>query len=297
MRLRHFTLPLLCATLLLGACSRIDLAYRNLDWLISWSLDDYLQLNSAQKDWLKPRLREHLDWHCSTQLPAYSAWLQRSEALAGQPQLDPQQLQAQFGEFRQALDAIAVEITPTGTELLRGLNPLQVQEFEAAMAREDAELRAEYLQPSTEEQITQRRERMEERLQPWFGELNDAQLNYVAAWASQLGEQNRLWLDNRAHWQGKLRAALASRRGADFDARLQSLLQERAQHWTPAYREQFERSQRALAELFSNLLNTADSDQRQHLQQRLAALRADLDSLACTKPAAPGEPAVASRSE
>ncbi|WP_240008758.1 DUF6279 family lipoprotein [Aquipseudomonas campi] len=295
MHLRRRAIALLCVTLLLGACSRIDLAYRNLDWLISWSLDDYLQLNSTQKDWLKPRLREHLDWHCSTQLPAYSAWLQRSAALVEQPQLQPEQLQAQFSEFRQALDAIAVEITPTGTELLRGLNPLQVQELEAAMAQEDAELRAEYLEPAMEEQITRRRERMEERLQPWFGQLNDAQRGHVAIWASQLGEQNRLWLDNRAHWQAKLRAALESRRGADFDVRLQSLLQQRAQHWTPAYREQFERSQQLLAELFSNLLNAADNPQRQHLQQRLAALRQDLDSLACQAPTT--APAVANRSE
>lgn len=294
MRLRRRAIALLCATLLLGACSRIDLAYRNLDWLLSWSLNDYLPLNSAQKDWLKPRLREHLAWHCSTQLPVYSAWLLRSEVLAGQPQVQPQQLHAQFSQFRQAVDAIAVEITPTGTELLRGLNPLQVQELHTAMAKEDAELRAEYLGLTLEEQIARRRERMEERLQPWFGQLNDAQLHYVATWAQLLGEQNQVWLDNRAHWQAKLHAALESRRGADFDGRLQSLLQQRAQHWTPAYREQFERSQQLLAELFSNLLNAADSPQRQHLQQRLAALRQDLDSLACIKPAAPE---VANRSE
>lgn len=294
MRLRRCAIVLLCATLLLGACSRLDLAYRNLDWLIGWSLDDYLQLDSAQQDWLKPRLREHLDWHCSTQLPAYSAWLQRSAALVAQTPLQAQQFQAPFNEFRQAIDAIATQITPTGIELLRGLSPRQVAELDQALSEENQRLRREYLQPPLEEQIASRAERMRERLQPWFGELSRQQQERVEAWSRQLGEQNRLWLDNRMHWQAEFRALLDARRSADFAARLQHLVQQRTGSWTPAYREQFERSQVALAELLADLFNSADARQRQRVQQRLAALRQDLDGLACTTPT---EAAVANRSE
>ncbi|VXC32320.1 conserved exported hypothetical protein [Pseudomonas sp. 8AS] len=294
MRLRRCAIALLCATLLLGACSRLDLAYRNLDWLIGWSLDDYLQLDGAQQAWLKPRLREHLDWHCSTQLPAYSAWLQRSAALVAQTPLHAQQFQAPFAEFRQAVDAITTQITPTGIELLRGLSPRQVAELDRALSEENEQLRREYLQPSLQEQIASRAERMGERLQPWFGELNRQQQERVAAWSRQLGEQNRLWLDNRVHWQGQFRALLDTRRSPDFAPRLQHLVQQRTASWTPAYREQFERSQVALAELLADLFNGADAGQRQRVQQRLAALRQDLDGLACTTPA---EAAVANRSE
>ena len=48
-------LCLLLALLMLAACSRLELAYRNLDRLIPWRLDDYLSLDRAQRDWLDAR--------------------------------------------------------------------------------------------------------------------------------------------------------------------------------------------------------------------------------------------------
>ena len=81
MRRRISALPLIALLVgisLLTACSRLDLAYRNLDRLIPWKLGDYVALNSEQKAWLKPQLQEHLSWHCSVELPRYVDWLERS---------------------------------------------------------------------------------------------------------------------------------------------------------------------------------------------------------------------------
>ena len=50
---------LLIFTLALGACSRVGLAYRNLDVIIPWSLSDYVDMNGEQKDWFNERLKEH----------------------------------------------------------------------------------------------------------------------------------------------------------------------------------------------------------------------------------------------
>ncbi|MBB2494801.1 DUF6279 family lipoprotein [Aquipseudomonas ullengensis] len=294
MRLHRLTLALLCTTLLLGACSRLDIGYRNLDWLISWSLDDYLDLSRQQKQWLKPRLHNHLRWHCSTQLPLYSDWLQRSEQLIGARPLDPAQLDAQFDQLRQAIDTIAVQTTPTVTELLRGLSPAQVAHLRKRLAQEDRELRQEYLEPSPAQQVSERQERMVERFEPWLGSLSTAQKNLIARWAQKPEQQSRLWFDNRARWQDAFLATLEQRSSEDFNQQLRHLLQQRTDFWTPAHREQFARSQTALAQLFAELINSADSRQQQHLLQRLHELRQDLDGLACVSPATP---AVASRSE
>lgn len=66
---------LVLSTLLLVGCNRMDLAYRNLDVLVPWSLSDYLSMNRQQKGWLDERLKAHLAWHCRTQLPGYLTWL------------------------------------------------------------------------------------------------------------------------------------------------------------------------------------------------------------------------------
>jgi len=76
---------LLALGLLVSACSKAGLAYRNLDWVISWRVNQYLDLDSQQKAWFKPKLQEHLTWHCSTELPRYVDWLQRTQDLVQQP--------------------------------------------------------------------------------------------------------------------------------------------------------------------------------------------------------------------
>ena len=55
LRLSKALLVAIGCALALAACSRIDLAYRNLDRLVPWSLGDYLAMNSEQKAMLDDR--------------------------------------------------------------------------------------------------------------------------------------------------------------------------------------------------------------------------------------------------
>ena len=278
-------LLLIAFSVLLAACSRVGLAYRNLDWLIPWRLNDYLSLNREQQAWLKPRLQAHLEWHCSSELPRYVDWLQRSEALLEQTPPSASQLSERFAELAGALERITGEITPTAIELLQSLNPGQVAELYAAMDEANREDRQDFLEPPLATQISRRATRMQQRLRPWLGRLNAAQQARIAEWAQALGEQNRLWLDNRLRWQTEFRAVLDARRSADFPARLTRLLQERESAYDADYRAASARSRQALAELFSDLLGSADSNQRERLSARLRDLRRDLARLACTPPA------------
>lgn len=274
-------LLLIALGMLLAACSRVGLVYRNLDWLIPWRLDDYLSLNREQKAWLRPRLQAHLEWHCSSELPRYIDWLQRSEALIEQAQPSASQLSEQFAELDGAYKRISGAITPTAIGLLQSLNPRQVAELYAAMDKDNREDRQDYLEPPLATQISRRATRMQQRLRPWLGRLNDVQQARIAEWAQTLGEQNRLWLDNRLRWQTEFRAALDARRGADFPARLTRLLQGRESVYEADSRAAYARSRQALAELFSDLLESADSKQRKRLTARLRDLRRDLAEQTC----------------
>ena len=274
-------LLLLCLSLLISACSRAGLAYRNLDWLVPWRLNDYLNLDSQQQAWLKPRLQTHLQWHCSAELPRYIDWLQTTESILAQPQPDSAQLLEQFAQFDAALNRIGVEITPTAIELLQGLSEQQVNELYAAMDEDNLEDRQDFLDPPQATQISERQTRMQERLQPWLGRLNTAQTEHIATWANSLGEQNRLWLENRQLWQAELRKVVAERDSADFAERLTPLLQQRERFYSDEYRASYGRSRQALATLFSQLLSSSDKAQRERLSHRLRDLRRDLAEQQC----------------
>lgn len=276
-------LLLLILSVLLGACSSVSLAYRNLDWLIPWRLNDYLTLSSEQKAWLKPRIQAHLAWHCSTELPHTLDLLQQARTLLQHPGApEPEQFTAQLGEFDAALKRIAVQVAPTAIGLLQGLNPKQVAELQAAIDEDNQEDRQDFLEPDLAVQITERAERMEERLRPWFGRLSEAQQARILQWSTGLGEQNRIWLENRQQWQQAFMQAVNARRSDDFSARMTRLLQDREAFYTDAYRAAYPNTRAALAELFSDLLGSADAKQRERLDHRLRDLHRDLAAQACS---------------
>lgn len=147
--------------LALAACSRIDLAYRNLDRLVPWSLSDYLDMNREQRALLDDRLREHLAWHCKTQLPGYLDWLDRLRDMVADDQVTDQALQQSTREVREAIGRLAEEITPSATELLRGMSDNQVAQMREAFREDISERQKQYVDTPLPKQMARRSERME----------------------------------------------------------------------------------------------------------------------------------------
>ena len=274
----------LCLSLMLVAgCSQIGLTYRHLDLIIPWSLNDYLDMNAAQKDWLDDRLKEHLSWHCTTQIPGYLDWLDRLQNMVETQQVNEQQLEARTEEARQAIAAVSREITPSAVQLLRQLNDQQVAEMESAFAKDMQKHEAEFVDQPLDKQIKDRAQRMEKRLNPWVGKLSPVQRDRVMQWSTSLGEQNRLWIDNRAHWQSLLVTAVKQRQAPDFDQKIAKLLQDRETFWTPEYRQAYDHTEHAAISLISDLVAQSSPDQRQKLLEKIADVRKDFNDLACLK--------------
>lgn len=268
---------------LLAGCSQIGLTYRHLDFIIPWSLNDYLDMNASQKDWLDERLKEHLSWHCTTQIPGYLDWLDRLQGMVENNQVNQEQLKARTSEARQAIATLSKEITPSAVELLRQLDDQQVGEMQAAFAKDLRKHEDEFVDQPLDKQISERAQRMEKRLTPWMGKLNAAQQAQVMQWSTSLGEQNRLWIDNRAHWQSLLLAAVKQRNAADFDQKIASLLQDRQTFWTPEYRAAYDHTEQAAIFLIADLMAQSTGDQRQKLLAKIADVRKDFTDLSCYK--------------
>ena len=278
-------ISLLMALLVVSGCSRIGLAYRNLDIIIPWSLSDYLDMNASQKDWFNTRLKDHLSWHCSTQLPSYLTWLDRLQQMVETNQVTASGLQARTDEAKQAIAQISRQITPSAVELLVQLDDKQVQEMQAAFAKDQRKRENEFLKEPLNTQISDLAERMEKRLSPWMGKLNPAQLQRIQEWSASLGEQNRAWLDNRAHWQELFVTTVQERQSADFPSRIAKLLQDRETFWTPQYRVAYERTEQAAISLLVDLVAQSTPDQRQRLLAKIADTRKDFTDLSCLKAA------------
>lgn len=278
----------LSLSLALSACSRVGLAYRNLDVIIPWTLNDYLSMSGDQKDWFDERLKEHLSWHCTTQLPGYLDWLDRLQTMVETNQVTDAALQARTQEAKQAIAQTARAITPSAIELLKGLDDKQVAEMNEAFAKDQRKRQQDYVKPSLAEQIEDRSERMEKRLNDWLGPLSPSQKQRVETWSNALGDQNSQWIANRAHWQKQFSAAVAQRQSAQFPQRIETLLVNRESLWTPAYRQAFANTEAQARALFVDLMAQSTPEQRQRLLKKIDEVRKDFNDLKCLKAAQQG---------
>ncbi|AKV07353.1 lipoprotein [Pseudomonas fluorescens NCIMB 11764] len=275
----------LTLSLALGACSRVGLAYRNLDVIIPWTLSDYLDMNGEQKGWFNERLKEHLSWHCTTQLPGYLDWLDRLQVMVETNQVTDTALQTRTQEAKQAIAQTAREITPSAIELLQGLDDKQVAEMNDAFAKDQRKRQQDYLKPSLDQQIKERGERMEKRLKDWLGPLSPTQRQRVVAWSNALGDQNTQWIANRAHWQKQFSAAVAQRQSPEFPQRIETLLVNRESLWTADYRKAYANTEAQALSLFADLMAESKPTQRERLLKKIEGVRKDFNDLKCLKAA------------
>ncbi|MHA6179927.1 DUF6279 family lipoprotein [Pseudomonas mohnii] len=279
---------LLIFTLALGACSRVGLAYRNLDVIIPWTLSDYLDMNGEQKDWLNERLKKHLNWHCTTQLPGYLEWLDRLQSMVETNQVTDSALQARTTEAKKAIAETARQITPSAIELLQGLDDKQVAEMNDAFAKDLRKREKEYVKPPLAQQIAERGARMDKRLTDWLGPLSVSQEQRVMAWSTALGDQNTQWIANRAHWQKQFSEAVAQRQSPQFPQQIETLLVDRESVWTPQYRQAVANTEAQARSLFVDLMAESTLKQRQRLLKKIEGVRKDFSDLKCLKAAKQG---------
>ncbi|PMU22777.1 MULTISPECIES: DUF6279 family lipoprotein [unclassified Pseudomonas] len=287
LRRLKFLVMLLTLSLVLAGCNRVGLAYRNLDVIIPWTLSDYLEMNAGQKSWFNDTLKEHLAWHCTTQLPGYLDWLDRLQQMVDINQVTDAALQTRTAEAKQAIAESARAITPSAVELLQGLDDQQVQDMEQAFAKDLRKRQDEYLKPPLEQQIKERAERMNKRLDAWLGPLSASQQNRVTAWSIALGEQNQQWIGNRAHWQTLFIAAVKDRHSSDFPQKIEQLLVNRESLWTPEYRQAYAQTEAAARSLIVDLMAESTVQQRQKLTQKIDKVRSDFKALKCLKAGTP----------
>lgn len=278
--LRWIALTLIAALVLAG-CSSTRLAYRYADWGVVWWVEDYVSLDREQKQQLNRDLDSLHQWHCSAELPRYSAWLDQLEAdvASGPPDVDTIHYhQQQLLEF---VPGLLTEALPIAVNLLQSLSDQQVAELARNMAKDQEELEQEMLAGNSDEMAQARAERTEKRVERWLGDLNTKQQTLVQHWSANRGEQTEIWLQGRRNWQQALLATLEDRDQPDFTASIRELVVNSEQARGPEYQAMMEESQQAMTSLMHDLIQAGDRRHREQLQARANKLNRDFTALTC----------------
>ena len=267
----------------LSACGP-RLYYPSLDWLIPWYVDDYISLEPGQSSRLKTQLARQLDWHCQTQLPEYAAFLRdfRREIDDSRRPVTVERLDTYKIRLTRYWNALIVQISPDIADILFSATDEQVGELFENLENKNREIESEFVAPPPEKIIHNRQKRMQKRLDFWFADLTQSQLQAVTDWSLQLEPIAADRVAYRRQVQAAGRHLLENRTNpVEYQAALRGLLTNIEEFRTENYQRKIDINTQLTLGLLANLLETLTPNQRNHLSKRLESLAADFDQLSC----------------
>lgn len=275
--------------LALTGCSVVRLAYDQAPTLAYWWIDSYVDLNAEQTPMVRDVLERWLAWHRRSQLPEYAALLARAQRELAQP-TTAAAMCTFANEVERRLDIAVDAAAPALADLVLSLTPEQLRHLERQVTKKAAEVRADFAQPDPAERRAKSFKRTLERYENFYGTLDAAQRERLAALLAASPFDADRWqversLRNREMVQ-TLASTVAAGRGTDRDAALalaqaavRTIAERAVRSPRPAYRAYQQRLLQDNCALVATMHNHMTPEQRQHLRSKLKGWENDLRSL------------------
>jgi hypothetical protein len=260
---------------LLQGCSVTRTAYNHADVFLAWQANHYFDLEGEQVEELDRRLDAYHAWHRKYALPQY-AKLGQDAAARVQRGLRREDLEwsydAVLAQVREALGHAAEETAG----LLDRLGPAQISHLEKRLAEDNRKFAKERMQGTMEQRHQRRVKRNAERLEEWYGNLSEAQLERVRRYSE------------RAPFSADLQDLDRKRRQAEFVAMLRAReagtrLKAWVQNWdggrAPEYAAAARATRAEYIDLILDLDRTLSPAQREHAAGRLKRFSELFESL------------------
>ncbi|MGZ5582945.1 MAG: DUF6279 family lipoprotein [Usitatibacter sp.] len=279
-------LLLAAAALLATACSLTRLAYDNVTVLysnaapmLSWMVDDYVDISGEQKEWVRERLGRAIAWHRSQELPAYRRFLE-TVAARFEGNFSHDEARDSYGEMRAHYRKAVEYVLPDVADFLLRLDDEQLAQLERRFSHDDRMLAREMTRGSDEERHRERMKRIFVHLEQWTGTLDDAQRGLVDACVRSFPDTSAERLADRSYRQAQTLALIRARPDKEqMVAGLRRLLVD-ADSWRPgAYQRKLRSREDKTFDMVASLSATLTPRQRAHLSSRLLGYVRDISTL------------------
>jgi hypothetical protein len=280
--LRVFLTVLL--VLLLSACSRIQLAYNNLDWLLPHYLGSYMPLSDNQDSLLEAGVDNFLQWHCSTQVTSYAQLLRDVDRRFRSDDLIRTELVTFNDRVQQAWTTILQQGSPALGVVLLTADETQIKELFEGFEERNREWLEEFEATSAEELRDDYRERMSKELQRWFGELDEQQQQILVDWSWQFQPLGLQGLEVRKRWQSRLQEIMTNARNdpETFQLELAELLTNPATLRPALYQQRLDHNREVTIDMVYRIVQQLSDTQKDNLERQVKAVAGDFDGLACS---------------
>jgi hypothetical protein len=282
-------LSLAAAAAILAACSSTNLFYSNIAFaysnaapMLTWWVDDYVDLSEGQKDWVRERFDRLLSWHRSRELPAYGALLASIEASL-EDGLTVEEVRKAHREIRRGYHRVVEQVLPHMAELLLQLDAEQVESMERKFAEDNRRaLKESAVNP--EERRSRGIRKAIEHLEAWTGTLEASQRELVAARVRALPDISADYMADRRYRQAETLALIRAKPDREaMIAGLRRLLIDTETWRRPDYLRKLQERDTRNFEMLAVLSSTLSSEQQAHLHRRLRGFIADITTLVASR--------------
>jgi hypothetical protein len=252
--------------LLISGCSTFNFIFERLDWISLWRLDSMFDLSEAQEDQLRPDLEALQQWMREQGFPQT---ISKLEVLLELWDADkPEAAYLHLMSSMKSLNSLYLNAMKEG-----------VVKFSMGLTEHNAQHYREYSNEQQEDwfdsirSLDARIENETERLEDWFGHLNDHQISLIENWASLTENELQTRIDNHVSWrEAYLHVAL--KRNALLT---RAWIDDLSIFWTPEYKQlkkhNDQQRQALLFELFPTLSLKQKNHAREHVEDWIEKLR------------------------
>lgn len=254
------------AMLLMGCTTKAS--YHFVDWMVAWSIDDYLEWNHSQQKNFDKLLKDTMAWHQRTQLTRYQQWLAGVQNDLAKP-LSTRQLSEHLAQLGLFWEAIMLNIQPDAEALLSSMDDQQVMELMTNLREKNRQIAEDYAATPDEKLDQKRLAKTKKHIRRWIGRLTEEQNRFLSEWNSQFENTRILWLKNRKNWQQEFEQALQHRHDDRFSQRLNRLFVQPEKLRSADYQHKTAINVQHTINLIITLQNSLTERQRHHLDKKL----------------------------
>ena len=263
--------------LALAAGCTATFTYNNLDWLIPWYVDGYVDLTRDQRQHLEDRLEPLLEWHRDEELVRYIALIDRMEADLAGP-VSATTVQTWIDGIETAAARTEANMLDLALDFGATMNDAQVAELVASLWERQREYEEEFLPRSDAEYRQDSFDNLADFLERFTGRLSKPQEQRLSEASAALQRFDRAWLEERAMWLTQLEGLLQREPGWQQAVRDRYLA--RREERTPEYRKILSHNLAVITAAIADVLNQSSEVQRQRTAAEIERIRARLRKLA-----------------
>jgi len=257
-------------------CSKTTFAYNQLDWLLPWYLNRFVNLDQQQERDLDSLLSPFLDWHRAEELPKYLQTFRDFEGLLDD-EVTPADLERLEDEIEHAWVRLERRSLDWLINLAITLSAKQVDDFFRKLKKQQNKYEKKYLTRTDAEFVEGARKELIGILKKYLGSITPEQRKLIDSQLAELKRSDRTWLDERARWIDRVEKVLE--RKPRWQDNLKKLLIDREKNLSEDYLMVYEWNTSVIRNIVARNLNSRSKKQDRKLRKELVKWQRDIETL------------------